>query len=71
MGPAFRKEFSDLRQQEIQSAAQQTVARDAGHGRFTIRVLDASARGLYRIARRLDQAALLSRERDRALIRRP
>ena len=71
MVPGFRKELSDLRQREIRTSAPQSAARHAGRERFTIRLMDVAARALHRVARRLDQAALLSRERDRALLRRP
>jgi len=71
MVPGFRKELSDLRQREIRSSARLARAGGIQRERLAIRVLDAAARGLRRVAGRLDQAALLSRERDRAFIRRP
>jgi hypothetical protein len=66
--PAFRKEFSDLRQREIERGAAVGVVRRA---RRWSRLSAAAAIHLHRLADRLEPSRDLPLDRGEAVIRQP
>jgi hypothetical protein len=63
--PAFRKELSDLRQEDLRSSSEAVVRRRSpAREPMVARLSSVSARWLHGIARRLETTAALAREHD-------
>ena len=71
MIPVFRKELADLRRQEIELAAERSVATKSTRGARRSGFAWAIATVLRRVADRLEGTSAVEPPRDQALLRQP